>query len=147
MLRSDENGMTLRVKLPQLQFVSEEGGGKTFTKLVAPGTETPGAPGAPGPALPGLGGHRVAVDDAPGARQTRGGPWAATLLTSVALGGSNQNVKPSSTPAGAAVTTLTRARVPAAHPPSASPGKTDTGDASVSRRAATPWRRRPRPPA
>lgn len=47
-LKSDENGMTLRVKLPQLQFVSEDGGGKTFTKLVAPGAEAPGAPGSPG---------------------------------------------------------------------------------------------------
>jgi hypothetical protein len=47
-LKSDENGMTLRVQLPQLQFVPEDGGGKTFTKLVAPGTETPGSPGQPG---------------------------------------------------------------------------------------------------
>lgn len=47
-LKSDESGITLRVQLPQLQFVPEDGGGKTFTKLVAPGTETPGSPGAPG---------------------------------------------------------------------------------------------------
>ncbi|MGH2897625.1 MAG: C25 family cysteine peptidase, partial [Solirubrobacteraceae bacterium] len=47
-MKSDENGITLRVRLPQLQFVSEQGGGKSFTKLVAPGTETPGNPGQPG---------------------------------------------------------------------------------------------------
>ena len=62
-LRSDENGKTLRVKLPQLQFVSEEGGGKTFTKLVARGTDTLGAPGAPGaPGIP-VSSEVIAVPD------------------------------------------------------------------------------------
>jgi hypothetical protein len=46
--KSDENGLTLRVQLPQLQFVPETEGGKTYTKLVAPGTESAGAPGTPG---------------------------------------------------------------------------------------------------
>ena len=47
-MRSDENGLLLRVALPQLQFVSESGGGKTYTRLAAPDTESPGAPGSPG---------------------------------------------------------------------------------------------------
>lgn len=47
-LRSDENGLSLRVRLPQLQFVAEQAGGKTYTKLVAPDTESAGAPGTPG---------------------------------------------------------------------------------------------------
>jgi hypothetical protein len=47
-LRSDENGMIVRVGLPQLQFVSASGGGRTYTRLAAPGAESPGAPGTPG---------------------------------------------------------------------------------------------------
>ena len=47
-LRSDENGMSIRVQLPQLRFVPETGGGKTWTKLVLPNTDAPGAPGTPG---------------------------------------------------------------------------------------------------
>jgi hypothetical protein len=47
-LRSDENGMRLRVQLPALRFASQEGGGKSWTKLVLPNTDSPGAPGSPG---------------------------------------------------------------------------------------------------
>ncbi len=47
-LRSDESGMTLRVALPQLQFVPESAGDRTFTRLAAPDTQSPGAPGSPG---------------------------------------------------------------------------------------------------
>jgi hypothetical protein len=47
-LRSDANGMIVRVGLPQLQFVSASGGGKTYTRLAAPGTESPVAAGSPG---------------------------------------------------------------------------------------------------
>ena len=39
-LRSDVNGMTVRVKLPELRFVPEEGGGKQWTKLVLPNTDS-----------------------------------------------------------------------------------------------------------
>jgi hypothetical protein len=47
-LSSDENGLSVRVQLPVLRFVPETGGGQTWTKLVAPNTDTPGAPGSPG---------------------------------------------------------------------------------------------------
>jgi hypothetical protein len=47
-MSSDENGMTVQVHLPVLHFVPESGGGKTWTKLVAPNTDSPGAPGTPG---------------------------------------------------------------------------------------------------
>ena len=47
-LRSDENGMRLRVKLPALRFAAQEGGGKSWTELSLPDTEAPGAPGTPG---------------------------------------------------------------------------------------------------
>jgi hypothetical protein len=47
-MSSDENGLTVRVQLPVLHFLPESGGGKTFTKLVAPDTDSPGAPGTPG---------------------------------------------------------------------------------------------------
>ena len=40
--------MTVRVKLPEVEFVPTTGGGKTFTKIVAPNTDAPGAPGTPG---------------------------------------------------------------------------------------------------
>jgi hypothetical protein len=46
-LASDANGMKLRVALAQVQLVPETGGGKTFTKLVAPNTDAPGTPGSP----------------------------------------------------------------------------------------------------
>ncbi len=47
-LKSDARGILLRVRLPQLQFVPETAAGRTYTKLVAPGAESPGAPGTPG---------------------------------------------------------------------------------------------------
>jgi peptidase C25-like protein len=47
-LKSDQNGLTVRVRLAQLQFVPATGNGKPFTKLVAPNTDSPGAPGIPG---------------------------------------------------------------------------------------------------
>jgi hypothetical protein len=47
-LRSDVNGMTVRVKLPALRFVPEDGGGKAWTKLVLPNTDSPQSPGDPG---------------------------------------------------------------------------------------------------
>jgi hypothetical protein len=59
-LRSDENGMTVRVKLPALAFVPEQGGGKAWTKLVLANTDSPGDPGDPGiPVASGI----VAVPD------------------------------------------------------------------------------------
>lgn len=45
---SDENGMRLRVQLPALRFVATDGGGKSWTKLVLPDTDSPGTPGTPG---------------------------------------------------------------------------------------------------
>jgi hypothetical protein len=48
LLQSDANGMRIRVQLPALRFASETGGGKTWTKLVLPNTDSPGAPGTPG---------------------------------------------------------------------------------------------------
>ncbi len=48
LLKSSVNGLTVRVKLPQLQFVPQIGNGKAFTKLVAPNTDSPGAVGSPG---------------------------------------------------------------------------------------------------
>ena len=47
-LQNDANGMKLKVDLPALRFVDEEGGGRTWTKLVLPGTDTPAEPGSPG---------------------------------------------------------------------------------------------------
>ena len=47
-MQSDENGMRVRVQLPVLRFVPETGGGQTWTKLVAPNTDSPGQPGKPG---------------------------------------------------------------------------------------------------
>ena len=47
-LQNDANGMRLRVDLPALRFVDEEGGGRTWTRLALPGTDTPAAPGSPG---------------------------------------------------------------------------------------------------
>ena len=46
-LQNDANGMKLRVDLPALRFVDEEGGGRTWTKLVLPETDSPADPGSP----------------------------------------------------------------------------------------------------
>src|SRR5262245_17698201 len=47
-LRSDETGMVVRVDLPKLRLVPEEGGGRRWTRLALPNTDTPSAPGTPG---------------------------------------------------------------------------------------------------
>ena len=47
-LRNDANGMRLRVQLPALRFVQRTGGGRTWTKLVLPKTDSPGRAGTPG---------------------------------------------------------------------------------------------------
>jgi hypothetical protein len=47
-LSSDENGMTLRMEMPELKFASATGGGKSWTQLVLPKSDTPAADGAPG---------------------------------------------------------------------------------------------------
>ena len=45
---STTDGMKLTVELPDLQFVPRTGGGKTWTQLVLPKTDTPAPPGTPG---------------------------------------------------------------------------------------------------
>ena len=45
---STTDGMKLTVQLPDLQFVPKTGGGKTWTQLMLPKTDTPAAPGTPG---------------------------------------------------------------------------------------------------
>lgn len=47
-LSSDTNGITLRVQLPKLNFTPETGGGKAWTQLSLPDTDSPSAPGTPG---------------------------------------------------------------------------------------------------
>jgi len=47
-LQSDENGMRLRVKLPALTFAAQTGGGKSWTALSLPNTDSAGADGTPG---------------------------------------------------------------------------------------------------
>ena len=47
-LKNDANGMRLRVQLPALRFVNRVGGGRTWTKLVLPKTDSPGRAGTPG---------------------------------------------------------------------------------------------------
>src|SRR5690349_2872155 len=47
-LKSDANGMKVRVDLPALRFVDTEGGGRVWTELMLPNTDTPSAPGSPG---------------------------------------------------------------------------------------------------
>jgi hypothetical protein len=47
-LKSDANGMKLKVQLPAVQFVARTGGGKTWTQLILPNTDAPGDPGTPG---------------------------------------------------------------------------------------------------
>ncbi|MEV4422266.1 C25 family cysteine peptidase [Patulibacter sp. NPDC049589] len=46
-LSSDANGMSVRVDLPALRFAAREGGGKVWTQLSLPDTDTPGKPGTP----------------------------------------------------------------------------------------------------
>ncbi len=47
-LKSDANGMKIRVQLPELHFVPRIAGGKAWTQLVLPNTDAPGKPGTPG---------------------------------------------------------------------------------------------------
>jgi len=48
-LKSDANGMRLRVQLPTLSFVPKTGGGRAWTQLVMPNANAPaGTPGEPG---------------------------------------------------------------------------------------------------
>jgi Peptidase family C25/Propeptide_C25 len=47
-LKNDTSGMRLRVQLPALRFVNRVGGGRTWTKLVLPRTDSPGRAGTPG---------------------------------------------------------------------------------------------------
>ncbi|MCW2997118.1 MAG: peptidase gingipain [Solirubrobacterales bacterium] len=46
-LSSDENGMSIRVKLPALNFSPQTGGGKSWTQLTLPDTDAPAPPGEP----------------------------------------------------------------------------------------------------
>ena len=47
-LSSDANGMTVRIEMPELQFAPATGGGKNWTQLVLPKSDTPSADGSPG---------------------------------------------------------------------------------------------------
>ena len=47
-LKNDASGMRLRVQLPALRFANRVGGGRTWTKLVLPKTDSPGRAGTPG---------------------------------------------------------------------------------------------------
>ena len=47
-LKNDASGMRLRVQLPALRFVNRVGGGRTWTQLVLPKTDSPGRAGTPG---------------------------------------------------------------------------------------------------
>lgn len=47
-LKSDANGMKLRVQLPTVRFVPRTGGGKNWTQIVMPNDEATGTPGTPG---------------------------------------------------------------------------------------------------
>ena len=46
-IKSDTDGMTLQVKLPALHFTPQSGGGRSFTQLTLPNTDSPAAPGEP----------------------------------------------------------------------------------------------------
>jgi hypothetical protein len=46
-LSSDANGISLRVELPALKFTGQTGGGKSWTELVLPNSDTAAADGAP----------------------------------------------------------------------------------------------------
>jgi len=47
-LKSDTRRLRVRVQLPAVQFVAREAGGKAWTQLVLPNSDSPGAPGTPG---------------------------------------------------------------------------------------------------
>lgn len=47
-LRNDTKRLKLRVLLGELQFISKVGGGKAWTQLALPNTDSPGTPGTPG---------------------------------------------------------------------------------------------------
>jgi hypothetical protein len=47
-LKSDANGMKLRVQLPAVQFAPRTGGGKAWTQMLMPNDEATGEPGTPG---------------------------------------------------------------------------------------------------
>jgi hypothetical protein len=47
-LRSDGDGMQVRVDLPAVGFVPRTGGGQAWTELKLPASDTPSAPGTPG---------------------------------------------------------------------------------------------------
>jgi hypothetical protein len=47
-MSSDTNGMTLRVSMPQLRYAAQTGGGKNWTQILLPNTDTNGADGKPG---------------------------------------------------------------------------------------------------
>jgi hypothetical protein len=61
-LKSDVNGMRLRVRLPGLRFGAQSGGGKAWTQISLPDTHAPGAPGTPG--IPVVGGTFAVPDGA-----------------------------------------------------------------------------------
>jgi hypothetical protein len=75
-LKSDANGMTVRVQLPALKFVPETGGGKSWTKLVLPNTEASGKAGAPG--IPGVS-STFGVPDGASAKVLATGSTSQTL--------------------------------------------------------------------
>lgn len=47
-LKSDANGMKLRIQLPAVQFAPRTGGGKAWTQMLMPNDEATGEPGTPG---------------------------------------------------------------------------------------------------
>jgi hypothetical protein len=47
-LRSDGKRLTIRVTMPDLRFGAKTGGGRSWTQLVLPDTDSPQAPGRPG---------------------------------------------------------------------------------------------------
>ena len=46
-LRNDINGMSVRFLLPAVRFLPEQAGGKSWTRLALPDTDSPSAPGTP----------------------------------------------------------------------------------------------------
>lgn len=47
-LQNDAKGITARVQLPDVRFVPRSGGGRSWTQLVLPNTDSPQEPGQPG---------------------------------------------------------------------------------------------------